>query len=238
MKTALSCCDVSCCVGTQRLENGRLDAKISQGRIGSVYDKLSGIYDIWGKLTESHARSRAIELASIEDGENILEVAVGTGLAFYEIVKRNPHGNNVGLDLSKGMLEKAKQRMKEMPGANYRLTIGTAFDLPVASESVDLLINNYMFDLIPFADMDMVLLEFKRVLKAGAKLIVVNMTVGETLGSRLYEFLYRASPKIMGGCRGVKLAEKLKQHGFTIETRETYQQLLFPSEVILARKHV
>lgn len=238
MKTALSCCDVSCCVGTQRLENGRLDAKISQGRIGSVYDKLSGVYDVWGKLTESHVRSRAIELASIEDGENILEVAVGTGLAFYEIVKRNPHGNNVGLDLSKGMLEKAKQRMKEMPGANYRLTIGTAFDLPAASESVDLLINNYMFDLIPFADMDRVLLEFKRVLKAGAKLIVVNMTVGETLESRLYEFLYRVSPKIMGGCRGVKLAEKLKQHGFTIETRETYQQLLFPSEVILARKHV
>lgn len=238
MKTALSCCDVFCSDGTQRSENDTLDAKISQGRIGSVYDKLSGIYDIWGKLTESRARSRAIELASIRDGENILEVAVGTGLAFFEIVKRNPHGNNVGLDLSKGMLEKAKQRMKEMPGANYRLTIGTAFDLPAASESVDLLTNNYMFDLIPFADMDRVLLEFKRVLKAGAKLIVVNMTVGETLGSRLYEFLYRVWPKIMGGCRGVKLAEKLKQHGFTVETRETYQQLLFPSEVILARKHV
>lgn len=236
MKTALSCCDASCCVGTEHLENGRLDAKIPQGTVASVYDKLSGIYDIWGKLTESRARSRAIELASITDGENILEVAVGTGLAFHEIVKRNPHGNNVGLDLSKGMLEKAKHRMRKVPGANYRLTIGTAFDLPAASESVDLLINNYMFDLIPFADMDRVLLEFKRVLKAGAKLILVNMTVGETLGSRLYEFFYRVSPRIMGGCRGVKLAEKLEQHGFTVETRETYQQLLFPSEVILARK--
>jgi hypothetical protein len=85
--------------------------------------------------------------------------------------------------------------------------------------------------------MDKVLLEFKRVLKAGATLILVNMTVGETLGSRLYEFIYRVSPKIMGGCRGVKLAEKLKQRGFTVETREVYQQLLFPSEVILARKH-
>jgi len=33
------------------------------------------------------------------------------------------------------------------------------------------------------------------------------------------------------------MAEKLKQHGFTVETREVYQQLFFPSEVILARKH-
>jgi ubiquinone/menaquinone biosynthesis C-methylase UbiE len=237
VKMAFSCCEVSCCASIQRSQSGNLDAKIPQEQIGFVYDKLSGIYDIWGKLTESRARDRAIELASITDGDNILEVAVGTGLAFYEIVKRNPHGNNIGLDLSKGMLEKAKHRMKKMPDANYLLTVGTAFDLPAASESVDLLVNNYMFDLISFEDMDKILLEFKRVLKAGARLVLVNMTVGETLGSRLYEFIYRVSPKIMGGCRGVKMAEKLKQHGFTVETREIYQQLLFPSEVILARKH-
>jgi len=238
MNIALPCCDVSCCAGTQRLRNGNLDAKISQEHIGFIYDELSDIYDIWGRLTESRARSRAIELASIKDGDNILEVAVGTGLAFYEIAKRNPHGSNLGIDLSEGMLDKARNRMKKVVGANYRLAIGTAFDLPAQTESVDLLVNNYMFDLIPFADMDKVLLEFRRVLKADAKLILVNMTVGETLRSRLYEFIYRVSPRIMGGCRGVKLAEKLRQHGFSIETREVYQQLLFPSELILARKHV
>lgn len=218
------------------LQNGSLDAKISQEQIGFVYDKVVGIYDIWGKLTESRARSRAIELALITDGENILEVAVGTGLAFYEIVKRNPHGNNLGVDLSKGMLEKAKHRMRKLPDGNYCLTVGTAFDLPADSESVDLLVNNYMFDLISFDDMDKVLLEFKRVLKAGARLVLVNMTVGTTFGSKFYEFIYRVSPRIMGGCRGVTLAGRLKQHGFTVETRETYRQLLFPSEVILARK--
>lgn len=220
-----------------RRQNRKLEAEISQEDIGLVYDKLSTIYDIWGKLTESRARNRAIELASITDGESILEVAVGTGLAFREIVKRNPHGNNLGIDLSQGMLEKAKRRMKELPEANYHLTIGTAFDLPAESESVDLLVNNYMFDLISFEDIDKVLLEFKRVLKTGATLVLVNMTVGESLGSRIYELIYRVSPKIMGGCRGVKLAERLKQHGFTVETREVYQQFLFPSEVILARKH-
>jgi demethylmenaquinone methyltransferase / 2-methoxy-6-polyprenyl-1,4-benzoquinol methylase len=115
-----------------------LDAKVSQDEIGFVYDKLSGVYDIWGRLTESHARARAIELARIEDGQEILEVAVGTGLAFYEIVKRNPHGHNVGIDLSAGMLEKAKDRMKNLAGANFSLAIGTAFKLPARAESVDL----------------------------------------------------------------------------------------------------
>lgn len=213
-----------------------LDAKVSQDEIGTVYDKLSGVYDIWGRLTESRARDRAIELARIEDGQDILEVAVGTGLAFYEIVKRNPHGHNVGIDLSAGMLEKAKDRMKNLAGANYSLAIGTAFKLPAQTESVDLLVNNYMFDLITYADMERVLAEFRRVLKAGGKLILVNMTNGETLGSKLYDFIYRLSPKIMGGCRGVQLADRLKQHGFAVEMREYHQQMLFPSEVILAHK--
>jgi hypothetical protein len=38
----------------------------------------------------------------------------------------------------------------------------------------------------------------------------------------------------MGGCRGVKLTERLEQHGFKVERREYFQQMLFPSEVILA----
>jgi ubiquinone/menaquinone biosynthesis C-methylase UbiE len=231
----------SCCKDAPILPEGKLDARVPQNEIGRVYDKLSKVYDIWGKGTESRARNRAIELAAIKDGQNILEVAVGTGLAFYEIVMRNPHGQNTGIDLSKGMLERAKNRLKNLTGAKYSLAIGTAFDLPAPTGSVDLLLNNYMFDLIPYHDMDRVLSEFGRVLKKGGKLVLVNMTESETLSSRLggalYYLIYKLSPKSMGGCRGVRLEDKLKQHGFTVETREYHQQMLFPSEVILAHKH-
>jgi len=201
-----------------------------------VYDRIAPIYDVWGKLTESHARNRAIELAEIKDGQNILEVAVGTGLAFYEIVKRNPNGINTGIDLSQGMLEKAKSRLSKISGINYSLNLGTAFDLDVENESIDTLVNNYMFDLIPFEDMDKILIEFKRVLKKSGKIILVNMTEGERFGSKLYDFIYNISPKAMGGCRGVKLTERLQEHEFRVEVREYFQQMLFPSEVILAYK--
>lgn len=62
------------------------------------------------------------------------------------------------------------------------------------------------------------------------------MTVGEKFGSEIYDLMYRVSPKMMGGCRGIRLSEKLSQHGFQVKLREYYQQLLFPSEVILAQK--
>ena len=213
-----------------------MDARVSQNKIASVYDRIASIYDIWGKLTGSRARNRAIELAEINDCQSILEVAVGTGLAFYEIVKRNPNGTNTGVDLSQGMLEKAKKRVSQLSEANYSLGIGTAFDLSVEDESIDTLINNYMFDLIPFEDMDKIIIEFRRVLKKDGKLILVNMTEGERLGSKIYDFIYNISPKTMGGCRGIKLADKLQQYGFKVESREYFQQMLFPSEVILAYK--
>ena len=234
MTRTLACCGITCCTGSNALLKKGLDARVSQKDIGAVYDKLSKVYDLWSTLTESRARARAIELAGIRDGQTILEVAVGTGHAFQEIVKRNPRGKNTGIDLSEGMLAKAKKRLAELSGAKYTLSQGTAFDLPAASGSIDLLMNNYMFDLIAYDDMDKVLGEFKRVLKKGGKLVLVNMTEGESTWTKVYDLVYRLYPKAIGGCRGVKLAEKLKANGFTVERREYYHQLLFPSEVIVA----
>jgi ubiquinone/menaquinone biosynthesis C-methylase UbiE len=215
----------------------RQEARVPQSDIAHVYDKLAGIYDVWGVLTESKARNRAIELAKIQNGMNVLEVAVGTGLAFYEMVKRNPNGKNTGIDLSQGMLKKAEKRLKKLSGVNFTLNTGTAFNLPMEDGTVDVLMNNYMVDLMSEADMDKVLMEFRRVLKEHGRLVMVNMTAGERFGSNLYNYVYNISPKLMGGCRGVTLSDKLKDHGFQVETREYYQQLLFPSEVILAHKH-
>lgn len=223
---------MKCCINL----NGPQEARISQNLISGVYDKIAPVYDIWGKATESKARNRAIELAAIQNGQTVVEVAVGTGLAFYEVVKQNPKGVNIGIDLSEGMLKKANKRLAPLSDSNYTLQQGTAFQLNLANNSVDVLINNYMFDLIPFEDMGKIVEEFKRVLKQDGKLILVNMTEGEKLGSHIYEGIYRAFPKIMGGCRGVKVAELLKAHGFDVHNREYYQQMLFPSEVILAYK--
>ena len=143
------------------------DARISQAEIKVIYDRMSKFYNLWARVAESMARQRALELADVKDGQSVLEVAVGTGLAFEEMVKRNAHGRNAGLDISEGMLSKAKQRLARSGKANYELKLGSAFDLPYPRESFDLLLNNYMFDLIPFEAMDRSLQEFWRVLKPG-----------------------------------------------------------------------
>ena len=93
-----------------------------------------------------------------------------------------------------------------------------------------------MFDLISFDHMDLIIDEFSRVLKPCGKLVLVNMTQAEQFGAGLYERIYRISPTLMGGCRGVKLSNLLIEHGFKVENREYVQQMRFPLEVILATK--
>jgi ubiquinone/menaquinone biosynthesis C-methylase UbiE len=213
-----------------------LDAKVAQNEIGALYDSKVWFYDVWAYFTESKARYRALELAKIHNNQSILEVAVGTGLMFSDIVQRNSKGENIGIDISQGMLSKAKRRLSKQQNENYSLSIGSAFNLKVKDASIDMLVNNYMFDLIPFNQMDSVIDEFNRVLKQNGKLLLINMTKSERFGASLYENLYSLSPRLMGGCRGVQLTDLLTQHGFRIEVREYIQQMLFPSEVILAYK--
>ena len=213
-----------------------LDAKIPQHKIGGLYDGMAWYYDVWAHFTEKKAQDKAIELSKVEDGLTILDVAVGTGKLFNRILKRNPNGINIGIDISKGMLTKAKSKLSKQPNQNYSLEIGSAFDIKMDNNTVDILFNNYMFDLIPFNQMGSIIDEFFRVLKPGGKLVLVNMTKAERLGAGLYELIYRIYPLAMGGCRGVQQNNLLTKYGFKVITREYIQQMLFPSEVILATK--
>ncbi len=212
------------------------EAQISQDQVVGIYDRLAWIYDVWASLTESKARARALALADIEDGTQVLEVAAGTGLAFAEVVRLNPSGRNVGIDLSPGMLRKAQERLRHNAFSNFELSVGSAFDIKEADASFDLLLNNYMFDLMARDDWPQVLGEYHRVLKPGGRLVISGMTPGEGLGSGIYDRLYNLSPSLMGGCRGIRMTGPLEANGFRVVSRDYVQQMLFPSEIILAVK--
>ena len=209
-------------------------AKLKKAEVVQVYSRTAPVYDIWGILTESKARKRALELARIRDGESILEVAVGTGLTFKQILQANPHGCNIGIDLTPAILEKAQRRAAKTGLNNYRLSLGDAYDLQYPDQHFDLLVNNYLFDLLPEQDFVTVLTEFKRALKPSGRLILINMTKGARFYQRFWEAVYHLNPKWLGGCRGVWLSPALNAAGFHSIHRETVSQLGFPSEIISA----
>jgi ubiquinone/menaquinone biosynthesis C-methylase UbiE len=216
--------------------SGILPAKLSKKEVISTYRVFAGTYDLWAHLAEAIARKRALEMAAIRGGEAVLEVAVGTGLLFEEVVKQNRQGRNEGIDLTDAMLERAKARLSKLGGAGYSLKLGDAYDLAYGDGEFDLVLNNYMFDLLPEADFPRVLSEMKRVLRPGGRLVLVNMTTGGGLLDRAWARLYRVSPSLLGGCRAVELSSFVKESGFERVERDVVRQLGFPSEVLRAWK--
>ncbi|MCJ7558691.1 MAG: methyltransferase domain-containing protein [Gammaproteobacteria bacterium] len=208
------------------------DAKITKEQVPGIYSKIAEIYDLWALLTETKARNRCLELAAVQDGEDVLEVAVGTGLAFVEILKANPSGRNEGVDLTEAMLARADRKASRTGIESYRLRVGDAYCLDYPDDSFDVLINNYMFDLLPERDFLTVLGEFKRVLRPGGRLAVVNMTEGTRWYNGVWDRLYRISPALLGGCRPVSVLPLMRQCGYQQTTREYISQFTFPSEVI------
>ena len=209
-----------------------LEARHTHQEIVRKYNLIASVYDVFGILMESKARKRAIEMASIRNGEKVLEVAFGTGLNLVEILKRNPKGWVDGIDVSEKMLEKTLKRISKIGQKNFTLHLGDCRHLPFEDGTFDVLMNQYLLDILPVEDFLPLLNEFNRVLKQGGRLVLVHMTKGEKWVNQIYEGIYKLKPPLLAGCRGVLSQPFLEKMGFNDFRREFISQFGFPSEVI------
>ena len=79
------------------------------------YDKFSKVYDWFSPKWYYHeARDYAIEQLALKSGNTVLNLPCGTGQNFEYLQKHlNETGLIIGIDLSEGMLEKAKQKLTD-----------------------------------------------------------------------------------------------------------------------------
>ena len=213
-----------------------LEARFTHEELVRKYNLIASIYDLFDILLASKARQLALDMARIQNGERILEVALGTGLNFIEILKRNPRGWVHGIDASVKMLERARKRISKNGHKNYLLHLGDCRHLPFEDGTFDVLISQYLLDILPVEDFTPILIEFKRVLRDGGRVLLVNTTKAERWINHIYEGMYRLKPPIVAGSRGVRAQPFLEGAGFRAVHREFVSQLAFPSEVILGIK--
>jgi ubiquinone/menaquinone biosynthesis C-methylase UbiE len=197
---------------------------------------VAWFYDFWALLTEDKAVRRALKLAHVQDNLAVLEVAVGTGKLFSQIVKRNLHGRNEGMDLSPAMLARTSRRLQQLPTTAYKLQPGSAYELPYEDGVFDLLFNTYMLDLLPEQDFPKVLAEFRRVLKPGGKVVLVSFGFGIYWFNRFWYWLAKVFPALLTNCRPVRVSQAVPMAGFNVLKVEHISQNTFPSDIVVAEK--
>jgi len=217
------------------MSEAMLDTPLRRPEIRALYARLAGSYDLWAGLTDAKAHQAALARAAVAGGEAVLEVAVGTGLLFEELLRANPGGRNVGIDLTEAMLERARKRARKVaPGGNWELAVGDACALTFPDASFDLVLCGYLFDLLPEADFGVVVGEMTRVLRPGGRLVLVNLTHGGGWTARAAAALFKWRPALMGGCRAVALEPWLRAAGLVDVRREVVTQMGVASEVLSA----
>ena len=100
---------------------GMVDVTVSPNALQRVYRLYSKLYFIAAPF-EKPAKMRAIHLAEIKPTDQVLEVAVGTGSVFIEILKKvSPEIKVNGIDFSPEMVAKTAARVRKKGFKNFRI---------------------------------------------------------------------------------------------------------------------
>src|SRR5437868_14822603 len=87
--------------------------RLSEPQVRAMFDRIARVYDLMNSVMTAGLhhrwRQRAVDLASVEPGDRVLDVATGTGDLAIELSRRvAPGGEVVGSDFSEAMRELAR----------------------------------------------------------------------------------------------------------------------------------
>jgi ubiquinone/menaquinone biosynthesis C-methylase UbiE len=137
---------------------------------GGVVGLLGRLYE-WQLPLERRALAAAAELAAVQPGERLLDVATGTGGLPRALAAQGARpGEAVGLDCSASMLAVAAAHLP----SGWSLLRGDAKRLPFADQSFDLVSACNLLHLLGPDDRLRVLSEMARVLRPGGRLVTIT----------------------------------------------------------------
>lgn len=184
-ETSAGCCGqgVSCC-GSSPEDSAKLAEQI-----GYSAEELQALPE-GANMGLSCGNPAA--LAALRPGEVVLDLGSGGGFDVFIAGKKvGPDGRAIGVDMTPEMLGKARGNTaayRDRTGLdNVEFRLGEIENLPVADNSVDVIVSNCVINLSP--DKPRVWREMARVLKPGGRVAVSDLALLQPLPSAVAELV-------------------------------------------------
>jgi len=163
-----------------------------------------------------------ITLASLQSGQTVLDLGSGGGIDCFMAAKKvGETGHVIGVDMTPEMLEKARANQAKMGFKNVEFRLGEIEHLPVADNTVDIIISNCVVNLSP--DKLQVFREAFRVLKSGGRLALSDIVTDGPLPQVVKDSLSAWAGCVAGALDVKEYLATLEGAGFTnIELTPVY----------------
>ncbi len=154
-----------------------------------------------------------VTLAALQAGQTVLDLGSGAGLdCFLAAQKVGPAGLVIGVDMTPEMIQRATSTAERLGISNVEFRLGYLENLPVASESVDVIISNCVINLSP--DKPKVFAEAYRVLKPGGRLAVTDIVTNGPLPAEVKQSLSAWAGCIAGAMDAEEMLTLMENIGF------------------------
>jgi arsenite methyltransferase len=167
--------------------------------------------------------------ADLKAGEVVLDLGSGGGLdCFLAAREVGSSGKVIGVDMTPDMIDLARKNATKGGYQNVDFRLGEIENLPVADNSVDVVISNCVINLSP--DKERVFTELYRALKPGGRFTISDIVITKPLPDFILKSLEAYSGCISGALLKDDYLNSIKQAGFG--AIEVIESVNFPVDLM------